>query len=179
LTQESLKISRAIDDRWSRGGALMALGQVEYARGHYQDAQRALAESVRECADLNEFERMVDALIWQGLAEIAVGDLTAADQHLREALRLAGQGSLVRCQLGALYGLAEWWARSDRSERALEVALHVSQHPAAERAISDRAMQFMAKTSARLTSTQIEMAQQRAATRSLDEVINEVLNDCA
>ena len=155
----------------------MALGQVEYALGHFQEAQRALAESVRECADLNEYERMVDALTWQGLAESALGDLAAADQHLHEALRLAQQGSLLRCQLGALFGLAEWWARVDQTERALEVALYVSQHPAGERGMRDRATALTAELSARLTAPQIEAIQEQVTTRSLDEIIGEVLSE--
>ena len=175
--QESLVISRTLGDRWTNGGALMALGQVEYAMRHFQEAQHALAESVRECADLNEFERMIDALIWQGLAEIALSDLNPADQHLREALRLAQQGSLLRCQLGALFGLAEWRARVDQPECALEVASYVNQHPAAERGLRDRAGALSAELSTRLTPLQIEAIQRRAATRSLDEVIDDVLND--
>jgi predicted ATPase/DNA-binding SARP family transcriptional activator len=176
VTQESLTISRAIEDRWSHGGALMALGQVAYASGRFQEAQRTLAESGRECADLNEFERMVDALIWQGLAEVALGDLPAADQHLREALRLAAQGSLVRCQLGALCGLAEGWARSDQPERALAATLVVLQHPAVERGMSDRAARLSAELTAQLAPPQIELIQQRVATRSLGEIIDAVLN---
>jgi predicted ATPase/DNA-binding SARP family transcriptional activator len=177
VTQESLTISRAIEDRWSYGGALMALGQVEYALGHYHEAQHALAESVRECADLNEFERMVDALIWQGLAEIALSDLASAGQHLREALRLAGQGSLVRCQLGALCGLAEWWTRSNQAARALEMALFVQQHPAVERAMSDRTAVLAAELNTQLTPAQIELIRGRATTRLLNEIIDGVLNE--
>jgi len=177
LVEESLAISRTLGDHWTSGGALMALGQVEYALGHFQEAQRALAESVRECADLNEFERMVDALIWQGLAETALGNLAAADQHLREALRLAEQSGLVRCQLSALFGLTESWARGDQLERALEIANFVSQQPAVERGISDRAVALAAELHPRLTPAQIDLIQQHTATRSLDEVISDVLND--
>jgi tetratricopeptide (TPR) repeat protein len=165
--QESLTISQALGDRWTRGGALMALGQVAYAQGQYQEAQHALAESARECADLNEFERMVDALLWQGLAEVALNDLPAADQHLREALQLAQQGSLLRCQLGALCGLAELWARSDQPERALETALFVRQQPAVERGMADRAGALATELRPRLTPAQCELIQQQAATHSL------------
>jgi predicted ATPase/DNA-binding SARP family transcriptional activator len=175
--QESLTLSRALNDRWTNGGALMAVGQVEYARGHYREAVRVLAESVRECADLNEFERMVDALIWQALAEIASGELLAADEQLREALRLARQGSVVRCQLGALCGLAETWTRSDQFERALETVLYVQQHPAVEHGMADRAARLSAELGACLSSPQITVIQQRAATRSLNEMIDAVVND--
>jgi predicted ATPase len=177
LTQESLTISRTIDDRWSQGGALMAVGQVAYALGQYHEAQRAFIESVRECADLNEFERMVDALIWQGLAEIALGDLPSADQHLREALRLAQQGSLRRCQLGALCGLAEGWARSDQPERALEAIMLAQQQPAIERGMADRAAALTAELHLRVTPALIDRIQQRAATGSLIEMFDTAVSN--
>jgi hypothetical protein len=122
---------------------------------------------------------MVDALIWQGLAEVALGDLPAADQHLREALRLAQQGSLVRCQLGALCGLAEGWARSNQPERAVEATLVVQQHSAVERGMSDRAARLSAELSAHLAPPQIELIQQRVDTRSLSEMLDAMLKEAA
>jgi DNA-binding SARP family transcriptional activator/predicted ATPase len=171
--QESLTISHAIGDRWANSGALVALGQVEYAQEHFEEARRALAESVRELADLNEFERMVDALTWQGLSELALGDHAVADRHLREALRLALQGSLRRCQLGALLGLAEVRVWHEQFDGALELAGCVHDHPATERSTRDRAASLIA----RLTSPQSEVVQRRAQSRSLDEIIDRVLKE--
>lgn len=175
--QESLTISRAIGDRWASSGALLALGQMEYALGHFEEAQRALAESVRELTDLNEFERMVDALTWQGMTELALGDRATAERHLREALRLARQGSLLRCQLGALLGLADARAQQEQFEGALEIAIHVSAHPASELSTRERAGRLRANLMAKLTAPQSKAVQRRAQTRSLDDVIAEVLKD--
>ena len=173
LVQESLTLSHTIGDRWARSGALVALGQVEYAQGHFEEAQRALAESVQELTDLNEFERMVDALTWQGLSELALGDHTAADRHVREALRLALQGSLRRCQLGALLGLAEVRAQREQFDCALELASCVHDHSATERSTRDRAAALVV----RLTTPHNGAFQRRAPTRSLDEIIAALLKE--
>ncbi|HSD84966.1 MAG TPA: tetratricopeptide repeat protein, partial [Anaerolineae bacterium] len=175
--QEGLTISHAISDRWANSGALVALGQVEYAQGHFEEARRALAESVQELTDLNEFERMVDALIWQGLSELALGDHVVADRHLREALRLAHQGSLRRCQSGALLGLAEMQAQHEQFDCALELADCVHNHLATERSTRDRAGRLRAALTARLAPAPLKAIQRRVQDRSLDEIIDVVLKE--
>jgi len=139
--QASLTLSQALDDRWVSGGALMAVGQVAYARGCFAEARQALTECARVCAEINEFERMVDALNWQALTELELGEYAVARQHWLEALQLAQRGNLVCRQLDALLGLAQ--SNSVLGQPEIMLVKMVLDHPASEAITRRRARQWL------------------------------------
>ena len=173
VAQESLALSRTLSDRWVSGGALMATGQVAYARGCYDEAQISLAESVRVCAEINEFERMVDAMNWQALAELNLGDHALARQHWLEALQFAQRGNLVCRQLDALLGLAQWKVLSGKTEAALTLVKLVRDHPASEEITHRRADRLYAELVNTLSSELL--ATVKASIPSLDEIVSQTL----
>jgi len=90
-------------------------------------------------------------------------------------LRLARQGGYVPFAIDALAGLARMLADDADDERALELVVHILQHPAATHAAMIRTEQLRAEVEARLTPQQLEAAHTRARMRNFDQVVDQFI----
>ncbi len=70
-------------------------------------------------------------------------------------------------------------AKNSNDECALELVIHVLQHPVDSHDAKSRAERLRAELEARLTPQQIQAAQAQAQKQSFDQVVDRVLGQCA
>ena len=98
-----------------------------------------------------------------------------AQQCFLRALRLASETNLIPCILDSLVGIAWIYAGQGKEEAAMELAIEVEKHPAVTQDTKARAEELRLELETQLTSTQIEMAQARAAETTFEAVVEELL----
>ncbi len=73
-----------------------------------------------------------------------------------------------------LIGLANLLAKRGDIERALEMTLMISNHPASSHETKNRAAHLRTELEMQLTKLQMEVAQARAQAKSFEKVVHEV-----
>ena len=98
--------------------SLTGLGRIELALGHVDDAQACFAAAVNEFAALGvrHSKPLVGAVLGLGWTALARGDVTAAEQHLRQVPSM--QGCIAWEAWDAVAGLAEVCAQTGRLDKA-------------------------------------------------------------
>jgi cytochrome c553 len=119
---------------------------------------------------------IVLSLVYLGEIKAAAGDLLEARRIFLEALPLALEVQAIPLALDALMGLAYLAARTGQAEQALELSICVSCHPASTQEAKDRAEQLGVELEPQMTAQQLEIAQARAQTKSLEATVRELLN---
>jgi hypothetical protein len=76
--------------------------------------------------------------------------------------------------LYALLGIATLHAREGANERALELALHIGGHPSSNQQTKDRAQKLRLELESKLAPEQTEEARARAASLTLDTIVQEL-----
>ena len=171
LLREGLALAREVEYRSGVALALSIQGQVVDAQAQYTEAHALFEEShalYREIGDLRNVSRVLNSL---GHNFLALNDTVAAQEAFCAALRLAREGGFIPIALDALAGLAALWAQGSDTERALELAHHVLQHPAASHVATAQAKRIQTELAARLTPQQIEGAR----VRSFEAVVDQIL----
>jgi tetratricopeptide (TPR) repeat protein len=169
-SQESLERAREIGYRAGEGMALDALGQLAYARGSCAEAQPFYAEGIRLLREIGATLPLTRALCHQGINLLALGDPAHAQAALAEALRIASAASLVASGLTALAGVAVLCAHTGAGELGLEIVIHVLEHPVSTREAKNIVAPLRTKLESELTKEQVHVAQQRARSRTYDEL---------
>lgn len=172
--RESLTLTQEIGYRHGIGNALDGLGLVAQMTSP-QEARTLFAASCdvfREIGDLRSLSRV---LSHQGINSIALGDITDAQNSFIAVLHLAREGGYMPYALDALAGLAMMWAKNSNAERALELVIHILQHPAATHDAKSRAEILRAELELQLTRQQVETAQARAQAKTFEAAVDEVL----
>lgn len=175
VLRESLALAREIGYRSGIGNALDRLGLL--AQGEHPDEARALfassLEVFRENGDLRNVARVLNH---RGFVALALGDFAEAQESFTAVLRLARAGGYIPFALDALAGLAVLWAKNSNTERALELVMHILQHPAAAHEAKLRARQLHAELESRLTPDQLQATRTLAEKQSSDMVIAQALS---
>lgn len=172
--RESLALAQKIGYRSGMGHALDGLGRLAQVTSS-NEARTLFAASYdvyREIGDLRNLSRV---LSHQGYNSLALGDVADAQNSFMAVLRLAREGGYMPFALDALTGLAMMWAEDADDEHALELVVHILQHPAATHDAKTRAERLRAELETRLTPQQREAAQTRVRMRSFDQVISQIL----
>ena len=175
LLRESLALSREIDYHYGVGMALDGLGQVASAQGNNDEARALFFESYNIFRQIGMTHRMSGVLNHQGFNSLALGDTTGAQDSFRTALRIAHESGLMPSVLDALAGLMAYHADKEDFGEAFELAIYVLQHQASTQEAKNLARQLRDKLESRLTQEQIESAQERAQSKSFDELVRQVL----
>jgi hypothetical protein len=172
--RESLALAQEIGYRHGIGRALDGLGQLAQATSP-NEARTLFAASCDVFREIGDLGILSVVLSHQGYNSLALGDVAGAQNSFIEVLRLAREGGYVPFALDALAGLAMMWAENINAERALELVIHILQHPAATHAAKSRAERLRAELESRLTPQQIQAAQAQARKQSFDQVVSQVL----
>jgi tetratricopeptide (TPR) repeat protein len=107
LTVEALSHPGAQERSLARCRALSDAGQLDCVRGHYEDAERYLTESLAIAREIGD-KRMVAAVLQPlGVASLGQEDLAGALGHFEEALSLARELGNKREVAAALNALAQ------------------------------------------------------------------------
>jgi predicted ATPase/DNA-binding SARP family transcriptional activator len=176
LLQEGLELGQELQYcRFAVGTALDGLGQVAYARGDYEKAHAFFVDSAMQFQQIGDTHRLTQVLNYQGFNALARNAIAEAQSHFCTALNLAQQGGLIPSILDALMGLAILDVQQRTSEATLALALYIFRHPASAQEIKSRAAKLKAELQAKLTAGQIELAEQRARSKNLDEFVRQWL----
>ncbi len=176
LLRESLELARGIDYRVDIGLALDGLGQVAYALGSYKEARGFFSDSASLFREMGDTHRLSRTLSHQGLNSLALGDIDDAQNAFRAALVLAYEGGQLPSALDALAGLASLETRKEASQRTLVLVTCILEHPSTTKETKMIANQLRIELEAKLTSPEIEMAQQCTQSKSLDELVRQVMS---
>jgi tetratricopeptide (TPR) repeat protein len=174
IFREGLGLARDINYRFAIGLALDGLGQVAHAQRNYEEAEAFFSESAslfREAGD----HRLSRTLNHQGLNFLALGDTTRARNAFHEALRKSHQGGQVTIALHSLAGLAALEAHQTAGRGTLEIVLYILKHPSSAQETKDLAEGLQVELESRLSKEEIEAAQQGVGSKSLEEIIPQIL----
>ncbi|UCC99563.1 MAG: tetratricopeptide repeat protein, partial [Phycisphaerales bacterium] len=174
--QESLALCTELGNRWGLGTAYRFLGLAALAQGKLPEAETLILKSLDVFHEFVTGWDIVLSLVYLGEIKAAAGDSLEARRIFLEALPMALEVQAIPLALDALIGLAYLAAQAGQVERALELSICVSCHPASTQEAKDRAGELGAELEAQLTSEQLEAVQSRAQVKSLDAVVREILN---
>jgi len=124
---------------------------------------------------MGDTHRLSRTLNHQGLNSLALDQLVDAQSYFYSALRLAYEGGSLPSTLTALTGLAALETHQKTSPETLEMVLYILQHPASAQETKDLATQLRLELESRLPQEEIEAAQQRVASKNLDDFVRPVL----
>lgn len=128
LAQESLDISRQVQDAQGIASALIKLGDAAAEVGDYATASERLEEALAIWRKSNDARGMARALINLGYAALRAGDYRLANERLEEALTLHRASNDIRGIGFALSGLGDAAARQGdyaRAARLVEESLQL------------------------------------------------------
>ena len=171
--QESLEISRAIDDPWGYGMALTQLSLVLQMQGALQDAVRLCRESLALFRELGECASILHSLNQLGQLTLALGDYYESQEAFREALKTAMKVHNLPEVLETLTGIASWLMARGQMVDAQELVELVLDNPASNKEVLDRVGKIQTVLEAEFSQEQSERSQTK--TRSLESVVDEVL----
>jgi len=172
--RESLALAQEIGYRSGIGHALDGLGRLAQVTNP-NEARTLFAASCDVFRETGDLRTLSVVLSHQGYNSLALGDVADAQNSFFAVLRLAREGGYMPLALHALAGLAMMWAEDADDERALELVVHILQHPAATHHTKSRAERLRAELETRLTPQQREAAQTRVQMHGIDQVIGEIL----
>ena len=175
LLRESLQITRESRNRWGIGLGLEQSAANAQAMSNPAEARRLLRESVemyREIGDPWSLSRALNSLSQLALAQ---SDVAEAESSAIQAFKAAKKLGYNLHALDALAALAEVHARLGRSLSAFDLALFVLNHSASALGAKDRVEKVRAELEDRLTHEQVEVAQTRARSRTLDSLERDLL----
>lgn len=171
--RSSLELSRETDHHLGTGQALDSLGQLTYAQGRHDEAQAFFLEAADQFREMGDRMSLCRVLCHQGFNSLALHNSSEAQIAFQDALKTAQEGGIIPVALNALAGLASLEAQQKASQGTLELVLYILQHASSSQETKDRATRLRAELEAKLPQEEIQAAQQRAASKSLDEVVRQ------
>jgi tetratricopeptide (TPR) repeat protein len=174
--RESLTLSTLVGERWIYGMGLSQLGEVLHLLGDHAEAIRLLHESLSLLSDLGEYWSTLHALNSLGAATLAMGAYPESHAAYGQALALGLQRQSLPEVLEAITGMARWWAEQESPEQALLGVCFVLNHPAAAEQTKEAARRLRPGLIRRLAPEQLEAAQTRALTISLEMLVETILS---
>jgi tetratricopeptide (TPR) repeat protein len=195
LLQESLTLHRDTGFRTGIAACLNTLAHVAFSEAEYWSGKQLLQESMTIREDFGDRRGIAACLCCLGNIATALGAYQEAERYLHEALMIAMDVSAVARALDVLVGMAALLMKEGAIESAvhqvaapgqppmpassLEMAVRlltvVLRHQASEKATRDRAEDLRAALASQLPAECMTTAWQRAGSRTLDEVAQELL----
>jgi tetratricopeptide (TPR) repeat protein len=175
LLREALVLSQGLGDRFNIALALTGLGQVSQVVGDAPEAQRFFEDSTRIWREIGDQGSLAQTLNQLGLTLLAQADRPEARRCFLEALRVARDAQIAPVMLDALLGVAALRAGAGDRGAALELLLHVYQHPACAQDTRDRAEQLRAELVTQLPANHAEAIQARMLGATLDALTQTLL----
>ena len=172
---ESVEVAREIDYRCGIGLALDALALVMYAEGKHEEAQSLFSESGSLFREIGDTYRESRVLNHQGLNYLALNQVVEAQLAFNAALRMAHEGGYIPSALAALAGLAALDTRQKASEGTLDLVIFILQQTMSTQEAKNLAARLRLELETKLTPEQIESSEARAGSKSLDELVRQVL----
>jgi tetratricopeptide (TPR) repeat protein len=176
LLHEGLALSQNLADRYNTASAKSSLGMVHQALGDGREARRCFKESIAIWREIGELGGLAQTLNRYGQSLIAQADGPMARRCFLETLDVARHAQITPIVLDGLLGVAALQAQEGNVESALELVLHILQDPAHTQGIHNRADQLRTDLEADLTAQQIDVIRTRVQDRTLDALVQDLLN---
>lgn len=173
--EESLQISKTLNDCWGIGQTLRRLGLISLELGETGRAEALIRQSVSQFREIGDRPLIARALIDLGVVARGSGAHSEAKQSFLDALQTAMETQAMVIALRALAETAAIRMQEGATELALEMVTQCLQHPATIQEVRDRAERLRAELVAQLTPQQIEAAQERAQASTLESLAQEIL----
>jgi tetratricopeptide (TPR) repeat protein len=173
--EESVALGISVGDRWGLGFAYRGLGLIAQTQSEHLQAVDLFRKSLDTLTELGARQDVARVLAEMSRSIFALGNDAEAGRVWCQSLRLAIETRGTFVTLEALGGLASLQAKQGDREHALELLLIILNHPACLQETKNRAALLCADLEARLTRRQIEAAQARAQTKTLEAAVAEVL----
>lgn len=132
LLDESRAVLEPMDDLYYMTWNLGHRGRIAMGSGRLQDAIGLFRQSADRATRIGFPRAMQVSLTGLGEANLAVGDLTAAEAAFGESLRVAERTGMVLEMLTTLVRIAQVLAASERKREAVEILATVIAEPASE-----------------------------------------------
>jgi predicted ATPase/DNA-binding XRE family transcriptional regulator len=173
--EESLQLSKTLNDRWSIAQTLRQLGPISFALGETRRAESLIQQSVSLFRELGDRTLMAMALIDLGAVTRTSGKLAESKRSVLEALRIAMDMRTVVIALQALAEIAAIEMKEGATDLALELVTQCLQHPSTNPEVRKRAERLRAELTMQLTPQQIEAVHARAQAKTLEGFAEEIL----
>jgi predicted ATPase len=174
--EEALAIAQKIGNRFAYALHSINLARIEMMSGELEQAQAAFEKSLMLSEDLAANRDISYVQIQLGHIAQRLGQPLKAEQHQRQALRLARDLNDYRLQLEALMGLANCYADRQQIKTAatyLGLALH---HPQSNREIANHGKQTLAALEGQLEPQALKKIIQQGIERGLETTVMLVLS---
>ena len=168
--QESLQISRTVNDRCGIALALRQLGLISLDLGETVRAEALIRQSVSQARTIGDRTLMARALVDLGVVARAAGAHSESKAYFLEALRTSLDTQTIVIAVHALVEIAAIRMEEGAAETALELLAYSLQHPATNREVRERAERLRTELVAQLTPQQIEAVQARAQASTLESL---------
>ncbi len=192
--EESLQISKTLNDRWGMAQTLKRLGLISFESGEVRHAESFILQSVSLFREIGDRTLMATTLVDLGVVARASGAYSESKQYFLKALQTAVETETWVVVLNALTEIAAIEMEKGAGERALELVIQCRQHPSTDRGTRDQAEsesqltlgqwgqqrysrleRLQAELESQLTPRQIAAVQARAKTQTLENLVQEVL----
>jgi tetratricopeptide (TPR) repeat protein len=175
LLEESLAINRVLNYRWGIAATLCILGESALVLEEIARAERLICESIALFREIGDRLNIALVLNYLGVVRHRQAMYPEAQACFQEAFQLSTEMQALSVALEALVGIAGVRAQEGSIEPALELLMHVVNHPAGNQRTKDRAEELRAGLEAQLPPQQIQAAHARAQAQTLEAVAAEIL----
>jgi tetratricopeptide (TPR) repeat protein len=170
--QESLSLTKDVHDCYGIGTALYCLGLVAQSEGNALEAHAAFEQSLALFQELGDPLNASRVYVRLGYLMLASGDVRAAQGLFSAAAGIAEEAHIW--VLDALTGLALLHAQMGQGTAALELVIHVLQHPSPRTDTKRRAQLLQSELEAQLAPEQIETVRALAQQKTFEAIRDEV-----
>jgi predicted ATPase/DNA-binding XRE family transcriptional regulator len=167
---EGAQVTQESGDRFCYGLILEQLALAAQARGDFTSSEQLFETSVDLFREIGDAWYLARALTSRGGSRKSIGELARAAEDYRQAIQLALDARALLIALTALAGLADVYVQEGRADSALEIAIHVLEHPASPQEAKAKANRIQRDLVSRLAPAAVETACQRARSQTLEEL---------
>jgi tetratricopeptide (TPR) repeat protein len=126
--------------------------------GDYEQTVDLLTESLEIFREIGVVWSSILCLNHLGKAELALGEITKADEYFQSAFKMSVDIGAVPSSLLILVGMAHSYMAKGNTQRALEYLALVLSHPSSDQETRDHAEELLAELGEHLPTTLIKKA---------------------
>jgi hypothetical protein len=173
--EESVTLNSSIGFRWGMGAAFRGLGLVAQVQDRHQQALLMFRKSLDTFTELGGSWWVARVLAEMSRSLIILKNDAETERVLHKSLQIAHDIHATPIALEALAEFANLQAKQGEIDQALEKLLFVLNHPASLHETKDYVAHLRVELEKQLTGQQVEAAQVRARTKTIEAVLEETL----
>lgn len=171
LLKEGLQHVQETGNRWMTAVGLDYLGRIARASGDERKARRLLGESIVLHREVNDLWSLSLSLIELSRLMHHLGEDGAAEQHIREVLKITAETGYTSIALEAMSLLAAITVRQGQTSKALLMLAYILQHPASSEGTRAQAEALRAEITTAIDLAQWEKAQNEIQASPFDQFL--------